>query len=85
MMVYCLFFDHWCGVRDELCLGCLLDVQTAMPLAVEIQKDLLTKYGYPQDFMGAMQMIMAIRMAAMSDPELMAQVTLLQNKIMPKA
>jgi hypothetical protein len=63
----------------------LPNIQLAMPLAVEIQKDLLIKFGYPQYFMCAMQMIMAIRMAAMSDPELMAQVTLLQNKVMAKA
>ncbi len=56
-----------------------------MPLAVTLQQGLLAKYGYSQDMMGAMQLIMAIRMAAMADPGMMAQVIELQNMIMPSA
>ena len=62
-----------------------LCLQLVMPLGVEIQKPLLAKYGYPADAMGAMQMIMGVRMAAMSDPALMEQVALLQSKLMPMA
>ncbi len=63
---------------------CRLSIQTVMPLGVEIQRALLVKFGFDPNFMGAMQMIMSIRMTAMSDPALMAQVTTLQNKIMGK-
>lgn len=56
-----------------------------MPLAVSLQTDLLEKYGFSKDMMGAMQMIMAIRMAAMADPEMMAQVVRLQGMIMPSS
>jgi hypothetical protein len=65
------------------CIVC--DLQTVMPLAVSLQTDLLGKYGFSKDMMGAMQMIMAIRMAAMADPEMMAQVVRLQGMIMPSS
>lgn len=58
-------------------------LQTVLPLAISLQGDLLTKFGFTRDPMGAMQMIMAIRMAAAADPALQAQVALLQSQIMP--
>ena len=53
-----------------------------MPLGIEVQRDLLAKYGYAPDPMGAMQMLMAIRMVAAADPALSALVMTLQSKIM---
>lgn len=58
--------------------------QFVMPVGLEIQGGLLVKYGFPPNMMGAMQMIMAIRMAAGADPDLAVLVNTLQMKLMGK-
>lgn len=48
-------------------------MQYVLPLAIQIKGDILEKYGFTKDQMGAMQLITAIQMHATNDPQMNEQ------------
>lgn len=57
---------------------------TALPIALEAAGDVMEKYGFKADPMGAMMMVAAIRVHVDADPAVKEQVEVLQNKLMGK-
>eukprot|EP01138_Halocafeteria_seosinensis_P004913 gb/GECG01005024.1/.p1 GENE.gb/GECG01005024.1/~~gb/GECG01005024.1/.p1 ORF type:complete len:119 (+),score=23.91 gb/GECG01005024.1/:1-357(+) len=58
-------------------------MQYVLPLAIQIKGDILEKYGFTKDQMGAMQLITAIQMHATSDPQMNEQLQTLKGKVFP--
>lgn len=45
-------------------------MQFVLPLAIQIKGDILEKYGFTRDQMGAMQLMTTIQMHATNDPQM---------------
>lgn len=56
---------------------------TALPIAIAAIADVLKKYGFSADQMGALMFTNAIRTHGTTDPEIAAGVNALQQKLMP--
>merc|ERR1711916_402635 len=58
-------------------------MQSVIPHALNIQKDVVTKYGFPENQMGAMAFAMALNKAAGDDDAMKVRVDLLKAKFLP--
>lgn len=58
-------------------------MQSVIPQALNIQKDVVTKYGFPDNQMGAMAFAMALNKAAGDDNDMKVRVDLLKAKFVP--